>query len=239
MAIRWMKTSLSVVDWNRQPRRTSARRSAVRVGQVAVVRDREAAELEIGIQRLHVAQHGLAGGGVAVVTDRACCPGSEAITRASPKLSPTRPMPRWEWKRVPSKVTMPVASWPRCCSACRPSAVTAAASGGSRRRRRRIPRAACRRRRRRRARCCICMSDVLLCRRHGRAMARPCGVACNRSAAVDRAAAGGARTMFGRYCSGRYCAVQTAPVIGIGHRARLPHRFGPAIDAAPPSQRRR
>jgi hypothetical protein len=25
MAMRWTKTSLSVVDWNRQPRRTSAR----------------------------------------------------------------------------------------------------------------------------------------------------------------------------------------------------------------------
>ena len=41
----------------------------VGVGQVAVVRDREAAELEIGIQRLDVAQDRVAGGGVAVVAD--------------------------------------------------------------------------------------------------------------------------------------------------------------------------
>ena len=42
----------------------------VRVGQVAVVRHREAAELEIRVQRLHVAQDGVAGRGVAVVADR-------------------------------------------------------------------------------------------------------------------------------------------------------------------------
>ena len=42
----------------------------VGVGQVAVMRDREAAELEIGIERLHVAQDRVAGGGVAVVADR-------------------------------------------------------------------------------------------------------------------------------------------------------------------------
>ena len=40
-----------------------------RVGQVAVVRDGEAAELEVGEQRLDVAQHRLAGGGVAHVAD--------------------------------------------------------------------------------------------------------------------------------------------------------------------------
>ena len=42
----------------------------VRVGQVAVMRHREAAELEIGVERLHVAQDGAAGRGVAVVADR-------------------------------------------------------------------------------------------------------------------------------------------------------------------------
>ena len=39
------------------------------VGQVAVMRHGEAAELEIGVERLHVAQDGVAGGGVAVVAD--------------------------------------------------------------------------------------------------------------------------------------------------------------------------
>ena len=100
----------------------------VGVGQVAVMRHREAAELEIGVQRLHVAQHGVAGGGVAVVADRAGCRAARRSRAASLKLSPTRPRPRCEWKCSPSKLTMPVASWPRCCSACRPSAVTAAAS---------------------------------------------------------------------------------------------------------------
>ena len=41
------------------------------VGEVAVVPDSEAAEFEIGEQRLHVAQHRLTGGGVAVVADGA------------------------------------------------------------------------------------------------------------------------------------------------------------------------
>ena len=55
----------------------------VRVGQVAVVRDREAAELEIGIQRLHVAQDGVAGGGVAVVADR----GAAGQRRDHPRIA--------------------------------------------------------------------------------------------------------------------------------------------------------
>src|SRR5579872_5730866 len=41
----------------------------IRVGEVAVVADRQAAEGEIGEQRLHVAQRDLAGGGIADVTD--------------------------------------------------------------------------------------------------------------------------------------------------------------------------
>ena len=45
----------------------------VRVGEVAVMRHREAAELEIGIQRLHVAQDRVAGGGIAVMPDRGAC----------------------------------------------------------------------------------------------------------------------------------------------------------------------
>ncbi len=41
-----------------------------RVGEVPVVRDREPAELEIRIQRLHVAVHRVAGGRVAIMSDR-------------------------------------------------------------------------------------------------------------------------------------------------------------------------
>ena len=104
----------------------AAQRQAV--GEVAVVGDGEAAALEFGEQRLHVAQHGLAGGGVADVADRR--EAFEALDVArSEKLSPTRPSLRSEWKTCPSKETMPAASWPRCCRACRPSAVIAAASG--------------------------------------------------------------------------------------------------------------
>ena len=42
----------------------------MRVGQVAVMRNREAAELEVGVERLHVAQDGATCGGIAVVADR-------------------------------------------------------------------------------------------------------------------------------------------------------------------------
>ena len=45
-----------------------------RVGEVAVVGDGEAAGVEIGEQRLHVAQDGVAGGGVAVVAERDVAP---------------------------------------------------------------------------------------------------------------------------------------------------------------------
>src|SRR5436190_10055335 len=56
-------------------------------------------------------------------------PGRRSITSRREKVSPTRPSRRSEWNRRPSKETMPAASWPRCCKACKPSAVMAAASG--------------------------------------------------------------------------------------------------------------
>ena len=99
------------------------------VGQVAVMGDGEAAAVELGEERLHVAQDRLAGRGVAHVADGARGPAGGRWSRCSEKWSPTRPSARSEWKRLPSKATMPAASWPRCCSACRPSAVMAAASG--------------------------------------------------------------------------------------------------------------
>ena len=40
-----------------------------RVGQIAVVGDGEAAGIDVGEQRLHVAQHGLAAGRIAIVAD--------------------------------------------------------------------------------------------------------------------------------------------------------------------------
>ena len=40
------------------------------IGEVAVVGDREAARVQLREQRLHVAQHGFAGGGVAHMPDR-------------------------------------------------------------------------------------------------------------------------------------------------------------------------
>ena len=61
---------MSVVDCIMAPSRTSWRRKRQAVGQVAVVADREAAAVELGEQRLHVAQDGLAGGGIADMADR-------------------------------------------------------------------------------------------------------------------------------------------------------------------------
>src|SRR5262245_36658390 len=56
-------------------------------------------------------------------------PGRRSMTSRREKLSPTRPIRRSEWNRLPSNETMPAASCPRCWRACRPSAVIAAASG--------------------------------------------------------------------------------------------------------------
>ena len=99
------------------------------VGQVAVVADGEAAAVELGEQRLHVAQDGLAGGGIADMADRATCRAGGRSPRGGRSCRRRAPCARSEWKRLPSNVTMPAASWPRCCRACRPSAVIAAASG--------------------------------------------------------------------------------------------------------------
>ena len=70
-AIRWLMTSVSVVDWNRQPHPHQLLAQEVGVGQVAVVGEREAAEIEIGEDRLDVASERAAGRGVAVMADRA------------------------------------------------------------------------------------------------------------------------------------------------------------------------
>ena len=63
-------TSVSVVDCIIAPSRTSCAAQREAVGQVAVVADGEAAAVELGEQRLDVAQDGLAGGRVAHVADR-------------------------------------------------------------------------------------------------------------------------------------------------------------------------
>src|SRR3954453_11769724 len=49
-------------------------------------------------------------------------PGSRSIVLTREKWSPTSPRRRSELNRWPSKVTMPAASWPRCCRAGRPRA---------------------------------------------------------------------------------------------------------------------
>jgi hypothetical protein len=77
--------------------RAPARGAASAVGEVAVVADREAAGIELGEQRLHVAQDGFAGGGIADMADGAL-PGRRSITSRREKVSPTRPMRRSEWK---------------------------------------------------------------------------------------------------------------------------------------------
>ena len=50
------------------------------VGEIAVVADREAAGIELGEQRLDVAQDGVARGGIAHMADRGMVPGSRSIT---------------------------------------------------------------------------------------------------------------------------------------------------------------
>ena len=62
--------SVSVVEWKIAAAAHQRLADGERVGQIAVVRDGEPAELEIGEQRLDVAQHRLAGRRVADMTDR-------------------------------------------------------------------------------------------------------------------------------------------------------------------------
>ena len=61
------------------------------VGQIAVMGDREAAGLELGEQRLDVAQDGLAGRRVAHVADRRRRRAGGRCVAALEKWSPTRP----------------------------------------------------------------------------------------------------------------------------------------------------
>ena len=128
-ATRCRMTSVSEVDWQIAPLRISSRRSVRPLVRLPLWATAKPPTVEFGEQRLDVAQDRLAGGGVAGVADGAMLPGRRSMTSRSEKVSPTRPRRRSEWKRLPSKVTMPAASWPRCCRACRPSAVIAAASG--------------------------------------------------------------------------------------------------------------
>ncbi len=60
---------MSVVDWQMAPFLIERIAQRERVGEIAVMAEREAARIEIDEQRLHVAQHGIAAGGVANVAD--------------------------------------------------------------------------------------------------------------------------------------------------------------------------
>ena len=93
-AIRWMMTSVSVVDWKMAAHPHQLLAQQVGVGEVAVVGEGQAAEVEIGEDRLDVAVGRAAGRGVAVMADRANSPCSLAMTDGSPKMSPTRPAAR-------------------------------------------------------------------------------------------------------------------------------------------------
>ena len=63
-------TSVSEVDWQMAPEEMRSRRSVSALVRLPLWADGEAAGVEIGEQRLHVAQDGVAGGGVAVVAER-------------------------------------------------------------------------------------------------------------------------------------------------------------------------
>ena len=63
-------TSVSEVDWQMAPEEMSSRRSVSALVRLPLWATREAAGVEVGKQRLHVAQDGVAGGRVAVVAER-------------------------------------------------------------------------------------------------------------------------------------------------------------------------
>ena len=72
---------MSEVDWQIAPSRDQFAPQRQAVGQIAVMGDREAAGREFGEQRLHVAQDGRAGRGVAHMADRARGPAGARSSR--------------------------------------------------------------------------------------------------------------------------------------------------------------
>ena len=70
VAIRCWITSVSDVDWKIEPFGDEPFAQHQRVGEVAVMGDREAARRKIRIQRLYIAQKGFAGRGIADMADR-------------------------------------------------------------------------------------------------------------------------------------------------------------------------
>ena len=116
-----------MVDWKMQPRWTRPRlrvRALVRLPLWAIATPPCAISAKMGwTSRSWVL--------VPLVEYRlwpiAALPGSMPMTLSEPNASPTLPGARWAKNCVPSKLTMPAASCPRCWRACRPSAVIAAA----------------------------------------------------------------------------------------------------------------
>ena len=101
-AIRWMMTSVSVVDWNRQPLRTS---SLAQDG-------RHWSGCRCGRWRGRRIRSRRRSAGCCGPTSRRSwrsgygrsrnSPCSRAMTACSPKMSPTRPAARWAWNWRPS-----------------------------------------------------------------------------------------------------------------------------------------
>ena len=66
------------------------------VGEIAVMADGKAERIELGEERLHVAQQCLAGGRIADMAAGRIMPGRRSITWRLEKVSPTRPSRRSE-----------------------------------------------------------------------------------------------------------------------------------------------
>ena len=122
-------TSVSVVDWKIEPRRLSSPRSCIALEILPLWATAKPPVASSANKRLDVAQgrsrrssnsgHG---------RSRPRARRARGSTSSLSKLPATWPIARWLWKARPSKLVMPAASWPRCWSACRPSATMAAAS---------------------------------------------------------------------------------------------------------------
>ena len=115
VAIKWMITSVSEVDWKIDPARSSSSREQRAIDEVAVVRDSDGALRIFDHERLGVFQMALALSGVTVVADGVGA--FQALDDVLFEDVGDQAHRRCEISPSPSEETMPEDSWPRCCSA--------------------------------------------------------------------------------------------------------------------------
>ncbi len=127
-AMRCSTTSVSELDWQIAPSAISLRRMVRPSAEIAVMGNGNATDFQLGEKRLHVAESSVTCCGVADMAYSAVTGQLSQCSRVG-IMVPNKAHTRTEQNWLPSYETIPAASWPRCCNACSPKAVSVAASG--------------------------------------------------------------------------------------------------------------